>query len=327
MLKKLFVLAFVLSFFVVSAAPVLAAPAAGRGGNKPGGGGGGGTTVSTIGYDISYPQCGKTIQNGAFGIVGVNNGRATEANPCFADQLAWAFNSSGSVASQPKAQLYVNTANPGEVLEQYAVDTWPTSNIDTRGNDSFNNADPLKRNPYGQCTTTSDPAAYNGYVNDMACSWQYGWNRMVQTVDEFFANGANQAGQSADPADYVWWLDVETMNSWQGEAQPDGVAGRDAKVARNTATLEAMKSFLDSVGVEKVGIYSTGYQWGRIVGNTISGGVTGQNLNGLDSWLAGARSEKDARSRCTSSAPLTAGGNVALVQYVSKNLDHNVACQ
>jgi hypothetical protein len=71
-----------------------------------------------------------------------------------------------------------------------------------------------------------------------------------------------------------------------------------------------------------VGIYSTNFQWSVIAGQV---SVT-SNLNGLPSWLAGASSEKDARSRCATGTPLTSGGSVAVVQYVSKNLDYNVSC-
>src|SRR3954452_12155896 len=74
------------------------------------------------GNDISWPQCGKALPKGqAFGIVGVNGGKATTTNPCLTSQLNWAAGSTGQATDQPKVQVYVNTANPGEVLEQYAV--------------------------------------------------------------------------------------------------------------------------------------------------------------------------------------------------------------
>ena len=72
-----------------------------------------------VGYDVSYPQCGTTLpRDRAFGIIGVNGGLATRANPCLTQQLSWAWGSSGSVLLQPKAQVYLNTANPGELLGQ-----------------------------------------------------------------------------------------------------------------------------------------------------------------------------------------------------------------
>jgi hypothetical protein len=78
-----------------------------------------------VGYDVSYPQCGTSLPGArAFAIVGVNGGLSTKANPCLASQLRWAATSNGST-SQPTTQLYLNTANPGEVRDQ--VTTWPTS--------------------------------------------------------------------------------------------------------------------------------------------------------------------------------------------------------
>jgi hypothetical protein len=73
------------------------------------------------GNDVSYPQCGKTLPSGqAFGLVGVNDGLANTTNPCLATEIVWAQTSSGTT-SQPKASLYANTANPGNL----GVADWP----------------------------------------------------------------------------------------------------------------------------------------------------------------------------------------------------------
>ncbi len=326
MIKRTLSFLLVLSFMLAISAPTaFAAKPEHAGGSKPGGGGGDtGGTVSTIGYDISYPQCGskRLPKDHAFGIVGVNGGRTTDANKCLSEQLKWAASATGSTG-QDKAQLYVNTANPGEVLEQYSVSTWPINNIDIRGNDSLNNENALFKNPYGACATNA--GNYRGYVNDMACSWQYGWNRAVETVDNFFKPAARAARMSDKVSDYAWWLDVETMNSWQQEYGADGAQDPEG-LAKNTATLEGMAQFYTSQNAKKVGIYSTGYQWGRITGSTVEDGLAGQNLRGLDSWLAGAFDEAEARSRCIPSNGLTPGSAVSLVQFVHKNLDHNVSC-
>jgi hypothetical protein len=275
-----------------------------------------------IGIDISWPQCGVTLPSGmAFAVVGVNGGTAATTNECLSAQLSWASAmTTGANLYQPKVQLYVNTANPGEVLEEYQVTTWPTDNVDPRGNSTFENLDAMRRNPYGACMAT--PGNYRGYTNDLPCSWQYGWNRAVEAVDLRFAPAARAAGLSEAAADYAWWLDVETMNSWQ-QAGP-------AAQARNTATLEGMKTFLDSEGVAEVGLYSTGYQWGQIIGNTLSipsveEPATGANLRGARSWLAGAFDATDAQQRCTTLSGLT-GGPVVLNQYISRDLDHNYSC-
>ncbi len=97
--------------------------------------------VTTVGYDVSHPQCGTTLPSGrAFAIVGVNGGLSIKANPCLATQLRWAAGSNGSVTTQPKAQLYLNTANPGELRAQ--VSTWPLTGS----------------TPYGTCAGQNDAA-------------------------------------------------------------------------------------------------------------------------------------------------------------------------
>ena len=246
-------------------------------------------TTELVGYDISYPQCGvKLPTDYYFGIVGINGGKPTTENQCLSEQLSWAARAK-SGSKQPTLQLYVNTANPGELIDQ--ITTWPNSNTD----------DVL--NPYGICTG----------ANDLACSWQYGWERAKDDVEKIFTPAASIAGISTNPGDYSWWLDVETMNSWQGST-PDAYA-------RNVATLEAMTSHFTSYGAQ-VGLYSTAVQWRDITGNQIS---PESNLNALPNWRPSGTSLKVATSNC-SVAPLTTGGYIALTQYVQKGFDKNHSC-
>jgi hypothetical protein len=240
---------------------------------------------STVGYDVSYPQCGKTLPSGrAFAVVGVNGGLSTKANPCLDKQLTWAWKSSGVVPAQPRAQLYLNTANPGEVRSQ--ITTWPKTGT----------------TPYGPC---------DGGNTD-ACSYQYGWERASHSVTKFFAIAAEAARVATDPAGYMWWLDVETMNTWQ--------SGSSEAKARNRATLEGMTDYLVSRG-GRVGLYSTSYQWGQIVGSV----PATSTLTGKPSWLAGATSLSGARSNCAKSA-LVPGGKVTLTQYLVNGWDRNHSC-
>ncbi|WP_448616765.1 hypothetical protein [Modestobacter sp. URMC 112] len=244
-----------------------------------------GGTDAPVGYDVSHPQCGTELpEDHAFGVVGVNGGLATRENRCLVEQLRWAAEASGAVRTQPGLQLYVNTANPGQVRDR--VDTWPASG------DS----------PYGECDGT----------NSLACSWVYGKTRALVTVHAFFRPAARAAGVPEDPAAHRWWLDVETMNTWQ--------TGSPAALDRNRAALEGMAALFRSVGAE-VGVYSTGYQWRRIVGTVGPDSV----LYDVDSWLAGAVSRVGAEENCDA-PPLTGGGEVLLSQYVSADLDHNVPC-
>ncbi len=240
--------------------------------------------IASGGYDVSYPQCGTSLPaDRAFAVVGVNGGLSTRSNPCLAAQLTWAWGSSGAVPTQSRAQLYLNTANPGELRTQ--VTTWPKSGA----------------TPYGVCDGG----------NSAACSWQYGWERAQNSVTSFFIPAARTAMVDGRPSSYTWWLDVETMNTWQ--------SGSSAALARNRATLEGMTTFLTSQG-GRVGIYSTGQQWAQIVGTV----PVGSALTGQDSWLAGATSLAGAQTACAKPA-LVPGGRVTLSQYVS-GLDHDLSC-
>ncbi len=144
-------------------------------------------------------------------------------------------------------------------------------------------------NPYGTCAG----------ANDQACAFMYGYAKAYDDV--------NSRGVTT-PSAYTWWLDVETGNTWQ----TDTVA--------NMADLEGMTTYFTGIGA-KVGLYSTSYQWGQITG-TVS---TTSNLNGLPSWIPGARSQSGAASNCAL-PPLTTGGKVTLTQFVSKNLDYDYSC-
>jgi hypothetical protein len=241
---------------------------------------------SQLGIDISYPQCSKQVpKTQTFGIVGVNGGLATTTNPCMKDQLLWASKSLGGT-SQDNIQLYVNTANPGGLNTA----SWPTTNIDN--------------NPYGIC---------NG-ADSLACAWQYGWNRAVEDVAYRFTPAASQAGIDSTPSKYVWWLDVETLNTWKAPTS-------SFNTQSNAAALEGMTAYLHTLDV-RVGLYSTAYQWGQIVGNSVS---VNSNLNGLINWRPGGANLSTAKQAC-GATPLTIGGRVALTQYISKNLDYDYSC-
>ena len=76
-----------------------------------------GTLVATppsapSGYDVSFPQCNISLpESPVFAMVGVNDGRPYELNPCFTGEARWAL--AASSARQSKLSLYLNTSNPG----------------------------------------------------------------------------------------------------------------------------------------------------------------------------------------------------------------------
>lgn len=277
----------ILGAVIVPAVALAAKPA--PGGSKPA------PTPELVGYDVSYPQCGKSLPSDFyFGIVGVNGGNAATANPCLADQLVWQSKAK-SGSNQSKLQLYVNTANPAQD-SSYSWASWPTTPYDSKGN--------LPVNPYGECNGVRN--------NNEACSWLYGWNRSIYT-ESVFQTAANSKGLSSDTSKYVWWLDVETMNSWQ--------SGSQAALLRNTAAIEGFGAYYKSKGAQ-IGLYSTATQWVEITGNNIS---SSSILNGLPNWRPSGSTLANAKKNC-SVAPLTPGGYISLTQYVVKNLDHNHSC-
>lgn len=247
---------------------------------------------TSIGIDVSYPQCGvKLPSKHAFGIVGVNGGLATTGNPCLSQQLIWANKATGGT-SQDKLQLYVNTANPG------GLDTpsWPQDGIDPSGN--------FIVSPYGVCFGD----------DSVACAWQYGWNRAQEDVVTWFGTAADQAGIKRDPSLYVWWLDVELENTWK-------LGKSDFDYASNIAVLEGMNEYFMANNM-RTGIYSTAYQWDEITGGKVS---EQSKLNGKPNWRPGGHSQATAKQACDAD-PLTRNGSVAMAQYISRGLDYNISC-
>src|SRR5258708_3621786 len=120
---------------MIAATPALAAGARGSdAGNRSASAGPAAT--STVGHDISYPQCGKTFPSKpAFGIVGVNGGLANDLNPCLGptsaypsykqSELYWAVSAATGSTTQPKASLYLNTADPGNLYNGKPIADWP----------------------------------------------------------------------------------------------------------------------------------------------------------------------------------------------------------
>jgi hypothetical protein len=105
----------------------------------------------------------------------------------------------------------------------------------------------------------------------------------------------------------MWWLDVETLNSWVGTQR------------ENATVLDAAAATLQQLGA-RVGIYSSPAMWAQIAGAWAPS---------LPSWLArGPGTAADALAACEGRG-LT-GGRPALAQWVQRTrhgvLDHNLIC-
>jgi hypothetical protein len=100
-----------------------------------------------------------------------------------------------------------------------------------------------------------------------------------------------------------YWLDVETMNSWS----------RD-----KAANAEALRGFIDVLqGAGKtVGIYSTSYQYGRIVGSYAPG---------LDNWVPVPEAVRETVASYCRSTPSFGGGSVVMIQMWYE-FDENYVC-
>lgn len=142
-----------------------------------------GGSSPTIGYDVSYPQCsGSYPSDLLFGIVGVNGGLASNANPCLSGELQWARGARGQKRpEQPPLSLYIDTGNPGG---RHVAD-WPGGGTAPA---------------YGSC---------NGLLTD-ACSYLYGERRAAHSYSKVAA--LDSVAAKAAP----WWLDVELTSSWAG---------------------------------------------------------------------------------------------------------------
>ena len=292
---------------VVMAAPAAAAAQTNHTRPRPG--------SSRTGNDLSYPQCGTAFPAGpAFGIVGVNGGLANDVNPCLGPsssfpsyqqaELYWAVAVPTGTAAQPKASLYLNTADPGNVYNGTPIADWPTT-----GN-----------TPYGPCKTTTITTGTGTYTvgqNSTACAWQYGSNKAAQDVS-WVSSAASAINAQTPPvtvpagaASYPWWLDVETQNTWQG-----GASGQ----AMNVADLQGMIAALRQAGATAVGAYSTSAQWHTITGGTTS---SSGSLYQIPDWIPGATTLSGAKANCTRTS-FTAG-RVAITQW-SGRPDHDYAC-
>jgi hypothetical protein len=190
-----------------------------------------GALTPGIGYDVSFPQCGRALPTApAFTIVGVNGGRPFTPNPCLGagtvpSQLAWAG---------PGTAFYVNTANPGPGVTA----RWP-----------------LGQTAPQPCDTPSSPGD-----DTPGCAYDYGWNAGMDAyataVAAYRSLGWAPAGATRTPTANVWWLDVERANSWRSDA------------TLNVASLQGEVDALRSLGAANVGLYSVAGDWRTITGNT-----------------------------------------------------------
>jgi major membrane immunogen (membrane-anchored lipoprotein) len=187
--------------------------------------------ATSIGFDISWPQCGHTLpQSPGFGVIGATGGSPFTANKCLDNELLWAI---GALNVSPA--FYANTGDAGPA---YAA-AWPTKQ--------------------------QTPDVCSG-ANSVACSYDYGWNAARSAFENaVIAEGdTGSANPTLDARTAPWWLDVETGNAWQTIEY-----GRTfASETYDRAMLEGEVASFTNIGVKSIGIYSTASQWQVITGNS-----------------------------------------------------------
>lgn len=137
------------------------------------------------------------------------------------------------------------------------------------------------------------------------CAFDYGYNAAADSYADAVAAYQSLA-LSGTPAGTTWWLDVETSNSWRSDT------------SLNVAALQGEVAYFTGVAhVARLGIYSTGYQWGVIAGGS-------QAFSAYSSWVAGVGNLKNAQSHCPGAG--FTGGGVALAQYAWNGFDADLVC-
>jgi hypothetical protein len=178
------------------------------------------------------------------------------------------------------ADVYLNTGNPGPHHSMF----WPVG--------------------------TSGPVTCDRRDDDShECAYLYGWNAAADGYARVLAAhvALGWADSDADRvrAEGTWWLDVETANSWRIDR------------TLNVAALHGAVDFLESMGVEEVGFYSTPLLWWRVTRGT-------DEFADYPAWHAGGRTRTGAEDGCEGEA--FTGGELRMVQWVEGGLDRNVSC-
>jgi hypothetical protein len=133
-------------------------------------------------------------------------------------------------------------------------------------------------------------------AGDASClAYNYGYNAGLYDINHTLRLGivANR-----------WWLDVETDNSWDNNAQ----VNREAL----EGTLDAINRF---AGSDRTGFYSSPSQWNLLTGNW---------RNGYPAWMATGGTDKTAAIKACSGKSFT-GGPIVLTQF-TPSLDQNYPC-
>jgi hypothetical protein len=257
---------------------------------------------SSIGYDLSFPQCeNQPPPTATFAIVGVNGGLANDPNPCLVQQLTWASQAAGlRRPALPGVSLYLNAADPGN-----SVTDWPSPAAGTAG----------AATPYGAC---------NGSWS-RACAFSYAMQRAAYSYG-LAASAASLAAATSPSltatlpslaANAPWWIDVEIGASWATRSDSHQWA------QLNVAALRGYVAGLRVAGARgPIGMYSNAYQWRAITGLG-SRASRAYFPRAEHDWVTGSTTLAQARRAC---ARPFSGSAATITQFIEGAFDRDYAC-
>jgi hypothetical protein len=179
------------------------------------------------------------------------------------------------------------------LADEYAHSQQPALYINTGYDPLYTQVD--GRHTVPECLTKS--VVIQGSLEQKA-AWAVGCSEASRSMAYAASQGvANTRG---------WWLDVETENSWSS-----------TDLSLNQFTVQGLVDTLHRNSPAAIGIYSTRYQWHKIVGSLPVSGVRAN-------WVAtGSLSADEAHTHCGSGF---SGAPVWLVQYLQGGFDTNYVC-
>jgi hypothetical protein len=271
--------------------------------------------TGSIGYDISYLQCGSYQT-----AVRLSAPPVTSSQPSSSRFVTrWSPPQTGTPPTRfSVGRIWFNAPARFGII---GVDSGrPFISIQSPGNPCL--ANEYRHAPKGSLyvNTGYDPSYTDTNHTTSSCSTQ-----SVAISGSAAQQAAWAVGCSEAQGDYTyasgqgitspvsWWLDVETANSWCG--QP-GTACTDKSL--NQYTIQGLIDTFTHIGAVPVGIYSNQGLWTAIVGNLPVTGATSD-------WVAsGTSSAQQAATYCSNTYSFS-GAPVSLVQFLG-SFDRDYAC-
>ena len=264
-------------------------------------------TSGSLGYDISYPQCGtvypRTMAQ-ASATTSTTSLRAwwsTLRNPPATRSTPvrnWYPGSSFGIVGVNSGYPFISSAHPGNpcLADEYGHTPLAGLYVNTGFDPSYTDS----------AHTTAHCASLSATVGGSTMQRQ-AWAVGCSEAEKDMAYVQAQA--ITNPT--AWWLDIEDGNSWCG------LHGVSCDQTLNQFAIQGVIDTLRSNVASPVGIYSNSLFWSEIVGTLPVNGATWD-------WIAsGASTSQQAKGYCGNSF---SGPPVSLVQFVSGSIDRDVAC-